>query len=73
MDVVTMLRLVRQNMDEIPVIGINHQNRMVGCAQVLDAVINDLQEAQKATEENTNTEHTTDAPESNAQEVSNGR
>ncbi len=45
MDVITSLKLIRQNMDEIPVMGIRNQDRLVGCAGLLDKVIAAIEEA----------------------------
>ena len=51
MDVITSLKLIRQNMDEIPVTGIRNQDRLVGCAGLLDQVIKAMEDAANAAPE----------------------
>ena len=48
MDISVALKLVRQNLNEIPVTGIENQSRLVGCAKLLDNVISAIEESQNA-------------------------
>ena len=47
MEIITLLEAVVSTMDKISVVGIDNQDKFVGCANAVRAVIRDLRAAQQ--------------------------